>query len=309
MSDSKKPKIIAVVGPTASSKSDLALWLAQQLGGVLIGTDSMQVYRMLDIGTSKPSLQERQLVPHYQLDLVDPDGDYSAGAYERDLDELLPQLLKQPTVPILVGGTGLYYRAAVYGISKIPNVPPELKQQIEAWHHEQGLAYCFQRLQETDPQAARQLHPNDTTRILRALEVVLYTGESLLHFQQQQPFDTLKYSLFTVGYAFERPVLYERINQRTYEMLRSGWVAEVEALLKLYPPHLKPLHAIGYHQILQFLQGELDRETMIEKIQQKTRNYAKRQLTWFHKETQIHWYTKGSENQILRDIMKFLEKG
>ena len=306
MSETQNAKVLAILGPTASSKSELALWLAQELDGEIICTDSMQVYRKLDIGTAKPTPQEREAVPHHQLDLIEPDRHYSAGAYERDTVELLQKLRLLNKVPILVGGTGLYYRAIVYGISKIPDIPSHVREEVLHWHTSHGLEYCYQKLQQMDPLASNQLHPNDTSRILRALDVILHTGLSIVKYQEQNRFTTPRVPLYTLGYSFDRSVLYERINRRTHAMLEAGWVHEVEELLKQYPSDLKSLHSIGYHQIIEFLLGQIDEKTMIEKIQQKTRNYAKRQLTWFRKEPNIHWYQKGEEAQILNDVQKFL---
>ena len=302
------PRIVVVAGATASGKSDLALRLAQEFNGELICSDSMQVYRKFDIGTAKPTLAEQKLVPHHQLDLIDPDEIYSAGKYERDTSQLIQQIQKRGRLPILVGGTGLYYRALMYGISHIPDVPENIHQEVICLQEKHGTSYCWNRLQKLDPQTAQRLHPNDTARILRSLEVVLATGTSLGVFQKQKPFAQAHYPFLAVALAWERSLLYERINQRTRKMLETGWTEEVEMLLKSYSPDLKPFQSIGYREIVMHLQGKLEWEPLVQKIQQRTRQYAKRQLTWFRRESNIEWHQPNDEDTILAKIKVYLEK-
>ena len=299
--------IVVVAGPTASGKSDLALRLAQEFDGELICSDSMQVYRQFDIGTAKPTLSEQKLVPHHQLDLIEPDGNYSAGKYERDTAIIIQQIQQRGHLPILVGGTGLYYRALMYGISNIPKIPEKLRQELFSLQEEHGTSYCWEQLQKHDPQTAKRLHPNDTSRIMRSLEVVLATGTSIADFQLQQPFAEARYPVLAIAYEWERSVLYERINQRTRKMLKSGWIEEVEMLLESYPPELKPLQAIGYREIVEHLQNKLKQEALVKKIQLRTRQYAKRQMTWFRREAKIAWHQPDDEAAILDKIKVYLE--
>ena len=300
--------IVVVAGPTASGKSDLALRLAQEFDGELICSDSMQVYRQFDIGTAKPTLSEQKLVPHHQLDLIEPDGNYSAGKYERDTAIIIQQIQQRGHLPILVGGTGLYYRALMYGISNIPKIPEKLRQDLFSLQEEHGTSYCWEQLQKHDPQTAKRLHPNDTSRIMRSLEVVLATGTSIADFQLQQPFAEARYPVLAIAYEWERSLLYERINQRTRKMLKSGWIEEVEMLLESYPPELKPLQAIGYREIVEHLQNKLKQEALVKKIQLRTRQYAKRQMTWFRREAKIAWHQPDDEAAILDKIKVYLEK-
>ena len=299
--------IVVVAGPTASGKSDLALRLAQEFDGELICSDSMQVYRQFDIGTAKPTLSEQKLVPHHQLDLIEPDGNYSAGKYERDTAIIIQQIQQRGHLPILVGGTGLYYRALMYGISNIPKIPEKLRQELFSLQEEHGTSYCWEQLQKHDPQTAKRLHPNDTSRIMRSLEVVLATGTSIADFQLQQPFAEARYPVLAIAYEWERSLLYERINQRTRKMLKSGWIEEVEMLLESYPPELKPLQAIGYREIVEHLQNKLKQEALVKKIQLRTRQYAKRQMTWFRREAKIAWHQPDDEAAILDKIKVYLE--
>ncbi|MBF0287552.1 MAG: tRNA (adenosine(37)-N6)-dimethylallyltransferase MiaA [SAR324 cluster bacterium] len=299
------PKIIAVVGPTASGKSELALYLAEQLGGEIICADSMQVYQHLDIGTAKPTASEQALVPHHQLNLVKPDGYYSAGRYEKETRGIIERLHQENKPIILVGGTGLYFRCLIFGICEVPDIPAEIKSQITEWHQE-GLSICYQKLQQYDPESASKLSSNDTARILRALEVYLHTGKSIQHYQQNHGFKYKQYSVFSVGYWHKRVDLYQLINQRTHAMLQAGLIGEVQALLDKYPADLKSLQAIGYRQVIDFLQNRSTESEMVAAIQQKTRNYAKRQLTWFRKDPDIQWFPYGKQKEILLKVKDFL---
>ena len=302
------PKIIVVAGPTASGKSDLALRLAQDFDGELICSDSMQVYRQMDIGTAKPTLDVQKLVPYHQLDIIDPDESYSAGKYARDTSIIIEKVESRNHLPILVGGTGLYYRALMYGISKIPSIPENLRKEVTGWHSEHGTYYCWNELKKFDPEGAARLHQNDTARILRSLEVVLSTGTTLAAFQKKKPFTEANYLFHAFALEWEREALYKRINQRTHTMLESGWIAEVEKLLTSYSSNLKPLQAIGYKEIVQYLQGKLEWDSMVEEIKKRTRQYAKRQITWFRKETSINWYKPEATDEILAKIKVYLEK-
>ena len=300
-------KIIVVAGSTGSGKSELAISLAEELNGELICSDSMQVYRQMDVGTAKPSLQEQDLIPHHQLDLINPDENYSAGQYARDTSKIIKKIRERGHLPILVGGTGLYYRAFMYGISKIPSVPEKLRKEITGWQQEHGTAYCHNLLQKYDPEGADFIHPNDTSRVLRSLEVVLSTGKSIYSYQLEQPFGDALYPFHAVAFNWDRDNLYQRINKRTLSMLGSGWLAEVEMLLESYSPKLKPMQSIGYREVAQYLQNKLKWDEMVEEIQKRTRQFAKRQLTWFRREAQIEWYQPVEQNRILDEVKVYLE--
>ncbi len=299
--------VIVVAGPTASGKSDLAINLAQKFEGELICSDSMQVYRRLDIGTAKPTKKEQQLVPHHQIDLIDPNENYSAGKYEKDATIIISKIYERGNIPILVGGTGLYFRALMYGISKIPKIPKLIKNKVSRIHLKHGTRYCWEQLYRNDPQNANKIHPNDTARILRSLEVYFSTGFSITKFQKDNPFAEARYKFLAVAFEWERHLLYERINQRTQNMLKSGWIEEVEELLKYYPKDSKPFHSIGYREIIQHLSGKIDSNQMVNLIQQRTRRYAKRQLTWFKKESNIEWFQPSKVSRVLDRIKVFLE--
>ena len=300
-------KIVVVAGSTGSGKSEVAINLANELNGELICSDSMQVYRQMDVGTAKPTLQEQELIPHHQLDLINPDESYSAGQYARDTAIVIKKIRERGRLPILVGGTGLYYKALMYGISKIPPVPEKLRKEITDWQQEHGTPYCHKLLQKYDPEGADLLHPNDTSRILRSLEVVLSTGKSIYSYRLEKPFDDALYPFHAVALNWDRNDLYQRINKRTLRMLGSRWIAEVEMLLGSYSPELKPMQSIGYREVVKYLQNKLKWDEMVEEIQKRTRQLAKRQLTWFRKEAKIEWYQPVEQYRILDDIKVYLE--
>jgi len=300
--------LIVVAGPTASGKSDLAINLAKTFEGELICSDSMQVYRKLDIGTAKPTLEEQKLIPHHQIDLIYPNENYSAGKYEKDTTQIIHKIHAKGGMPILVGGTGLYYRALMYGISKIPEIPELIKNKVSNLHLKYGTRNCWEKLCKNDPQSASNIHPNDTSRILRSLEVFFHTGFSITKFQKENPFALARYKFLAVAFEWERNLLYERINQRTKKMLNSGWIEEVEELLKYYPKDSKPFQSIGYREIIQHLSGKLKFNKMVQIIQQRTRRYAKRQMTWFKKESNIEWFKPGEVSGVFDRIKVFLEK-
>jgi len=300
--------LIVVGGPTASGKSDLAMNLAQKFKGELICSDSMQVYRNLDIGTAKPTLKEQQLVPHHQIDIIDPNENYSAGKYEKDTTQIIRKIHSRGHLPILVGGTGLYYRALMYGISKIPEIPELIKNKVSYLQLKFGTRYCWEQLHRIDPQSASNIHPNDTARIIRSLEVFFYTGFSITKFQKEHPFTKARYKFLAVALEWERNLLYERINKRTQNMLKAGWIEEVEKLLKYYPKDSKPFQSIGYREIIQHLSGKLEFNQMLKTIQQRTRRFAKRQMTWYKKESKIEWFRPTNVSNVLTRTKVFLDK-
>ena len=303
----RRPKLVVLGGPTASGKSSLALEVAERVGGEIISTDSMQVYWGMDLGTAKPTPEEQQRVRHHQIDLVDPDGHYSAGQYVRDTEKVLADLSARGRVPLLVGGTGLYYRSLVYGLSEIPEIPEAVRQAVLSLQETQGTPACWEALRQLDPKGAAALHPHDTARILRALEVVQAHGRPIAEFRKQQPFGAPLFPVWLGGIEHSRATLHARINERTHAMLASGWIEEVEALLKRYPPDLKPFQSIGYLEIIRHLHGTLDREAMILRIQQRTRQYAKRQMTWFRKEPGFRWFAPEHLNAAQDSIQEFLD--
>lgn len=276
-----KPALLVIAGPTASGKSQLALDLAVRLGGVIVAADSRTVYRDFDIGTAKPSPAERALVPHHLIDVADPRETYTAVRYAADARAAIGEILGAGRLPMLVGGTGFYLRSLIGGLS-IPEVPPqpELRARFQA------LENPIEALAEVDPVTAARLHPNDRVRIIRALEVHAVLGKPMSEAatRVEPPFDVLYLAL-----GMERDSLYARIDRRTHQMFAEGLEAEVLRLAERYGEDLPLLRTLGYAETLDYLKGRTDKAEAIRLIQQHTRNYAKRQLTWFRHEEGVRW--------------------
>ena len=303
------PPLVAVTGPTASGKSELALYLAGHLGGEILNTDALQVYRGFDIGTAKPSREEQSRIPHHLLDCVEPDEAYSAGRYVADARAVLANLTRRGKLPILCGGTGLYFRALFQGLAEIPPVPDPVRQAVAEALAERGSMGLHAELARVDPELAARIHPHDPQRVSRALEVFRATGRPLSAFQRETPFTSSVPEVLFLGVAWERSALYQRIDQRVEAMLAQGWVEEVRGLLaRGLEDTLKPFQAIGYREIAQMLRGERSAEGLAEAIARRTRQYAKRQLTWFRGQPGIDWHPPGAEKQILAAAARFKEQ-
>ena len=312
MNHTPLPPLVAVVGPTASGKSALAMALAERLGGEVINTDSMQVYRGFDIGTGKLSQAERRRVTHHLIDVANPAEQYSAGRYIADARAAIAGMVERGRVPILCGGTGLYFRALLFGMAEIPQVSARVRDAVEAWLKQKGLAAGHAELTRVDPVTAAKVHPNDPARIARALEVYRMAGVPLSAYRRAQPFAESAPGALSVGTSFERPELYRRIGQRVRAMIARGWIEEVEGLLgQGYGPGLKPMRAIGYRQIAAWLGGgrlpEAGGEALAEAIATHTRRYAKRQMTWFRKHPGIFWSAPGGFDVIMKRVRRFLK--
>jgi tRNA dimethylallyltransferase len=306
----RSQRLVAVVGPTASGKSGLALRLAERCGGEILNTDSLQVYRHFDIGTAKPTVAERARVPHHLLDCVEPEETYSAGRYVSDAQSVLAELGQRERVPVLCGGTGLYFRALLFRLAEVPPVPEAVRREVQARLAALGPAACHAELARIDPETAARVHPNDRVRIARGLEVFLASGRPLSRYHRERPFLQQAHGVLSVGVHWERARLYERIGERVEAMLTAGWIAEVEGLLaKGYDPGLKPFQAIGYREIVAMLQGRRPREGLAAAIATRTRQYAKRQLTWFRKHPDVVWAEPGEEERLVKRVEVFLRDG
>ena len=288
------PLLIIVVGPTASGKSGLALQLAKRLNGVILGADSRQVYREFDIGTAKPSVTDQQQAPHYLIDICEPTDTLTVADYQAKAQALIQQIhVKKEQMPLLVGGTGLYVNAIAKGLM-IPRVAPqqELRQQLTSL----GQLQCYAFLQQVDPEAAQRIHPNDTVRTLRALEVYYATGRTISAQQGENPPD---YPLIYIGLDCGED-LRQRIAQRTYSMIDAGFVEEVQRLLNRYGAELPLLGTLGYAEIKQHLAGDRTLAEAAALIVRHTQQFAKRQRTWFRKERAIKWFDSNDSDLIDR---------
>lgn len=293
----KVPPLIVICGTTASGKSQLALDLAQRLNAVILGADSRQIYKELDIGTAKPSLGDRQRVPHYLIDICEPTENFTLAEYQRQAQELIASL-NQPI--LLVGGTGLYIQAIIKGL-KIPAVPPQtdLREQLANL----GQPFCYQLLSQVDPVAQSKIEPADVVRTLRALEVFYATGRPISSLQGENP---PSYPIVQIGLGLEPEQLQPRIVHRTHAMVEAGLVKEVEGLINQYGEDLPLLHTLGYAEIKQYLQGQISLTQATESIIVHTRQFAKRQRTWFRKDSAIHWFDANQPN-LLDSVTKLVQ--
>jgi len=284
-----KPSIPCLIGPTAVGKSAAALVLAAQRGWEIISADSRQIYRYLDIGTAKPAPEERAAVPHHFIDIRNPDEIYSAGEFGRDARAVITGILSRGRTPMVVGGSGLYIRALSQGFFEPAVTDRKMQRELKERARQEGGASLHAELARVDAASAARLHPNDVHRIVRALEVYYVSGKSLAEFWENEspgpPFD-----FHFIGLRMPRDELYRRIDQRVDRMLKSGLVDECRRLLDLgYTPELNALQTVGYQEVFAYLAGTLKHEHMIEVIKRHTRNYAKRQMTWFRKNPNPQW--------------------
>jgi tRNA dimethylallyltransferase len=283
-------KLIVICGATATGKSSLALALAMRLGSVILSADSRQVYRKFDIGTAKPTVAEQKLVPHYLIDICDPTDTMTVADYQEQTQALIASVDVMPL--LLVGGTGLYIRSIVQGM-KIPRVAPqiELRSQLESL----GQPQLYAMLQQVDPVAAQKIHANDSVRTLRALEVYYVTGYPISEQQGENP---PNYPILQIGLDCNVEKLGNRIKQRTEQMIANGLVAEVEYLCQKYGADLSLLNTLGYQEIKQYLAGDISLDEAKELIVLHTRQFAKRQRTWFRAYRQIEWFDSDDPNLL-----------
>ncbi len=286
-------RLLAIAGPTAVGKSAVAVALAQRLQGEIISADSVQVYRGLDIGSAKPTPAERQGVSHHLIDICDPDERYSVARFQADCDAAVAAVRRRGHLPILVGGTGLYMRAALraYAFTREEH-DPALRAALQAEAQAEGTAALHARLARHDPAAAQKIHPNDERRILRALEVLAQTGRPISESQVQHQAPP-RYDYLLVALTRERAALYADIEARVEAMLDAGWEDEVRGLLARFPPDAPGLAALGYAELIAYLQGRLPRAEAVGLIKRNTRRFAKRQLTWLRAEPRIRWVEAG----------------
>jgi tRNA dimethylallyltransferase len=305
--------VIAIVGPTAVGKSELALHLAQYFPIEIVGADSRQVYRYMDIGTNKPSPAERASVPHHVIDVIEPDQDFSLAMYHQLAIEALEAIQQKGKLPLLVGGSGLYVWSLVEGW-KIPHVPPDqqLRRQLEARAEQEDSQSLYRELQDIDPTAAEKINPSNIRRIIRALEIYHTTGQPPSRLQRKE---APSFPVLIIGLTQERSELYRKIDWRVDKMIQRGLVEEVEQLLKKgYSPSLPSMSGIGYKQIGQFLRGEMTLPQAIDKIKYETHRLARHQYAWFRLgDSRIHWFdtseTKAKASIVALNKVKGLIEG
>lgn len=283
-------KLLIILGPTASGKTELAVRLAESCGAEIVNADSMQVYRRMDIGAAKPSPEQLQRVRHHLLDLVDPDQPFTAADFRREAGKAIADIAGRGKRVIISGGTGLYIKALTKGLMDSPAGEEALRNEFRQLAEREGKEELHRRLFLVDPVTAARLHPHDQLRIIRALEVWHLTGRPISELRGGHRFAGDSYVSLKLGLKIDRESLYRTIDNRVERMIGNGFVDEVRALLADgYTPELKPLRAIGYRQMCGYLSGEFSLEEAIQLMKRDTRRYAKRQLTWFHQDTEINW--------------------
>jgi tRNA dimethylallyltransferase len=301
---SMKPKLLIVFGPTAAGKSDLVLKLAPLLNAEVINADSQQVYRQMDIGTAKPSKAQRAMVPHHMIDIVDPDEEFNVARY-RELALVSAQDIRNRNKQVIVsGGTGLYIRALTRGLFVGPAQDAEIRKALSAEAEENGLPSLYQRLQGVDSSATSWIHPNDRQRIIRALEVYQLTGKPISEWQKEHAFRESPFSTLKIGLDRQRAELHDRINQRCDQMIEAGLVHEVKGLFeKGYGSDLNSLRSVGYRHVGLFLMGRMSFEEAVHLMKRDTRRLAKRQLTWFRRDEEIHWFHPERQRQEIHQAV------
>jgi tRNA dimethylallyltransferase len=291
--------VVALVGPTAVGKSAVGLRVAQALGTEVLAADSRQVYRGMDIGTDKPTPEERRAVPHRLIDLVDPDQPFNVGLYRQHAADEIARLHRQGKLPLVVGGTGLYVRGLLRGLCEGPPADWTMRARLEEEARSQGAESLYLKLADVDPVAAQRLHPHDQVKIIRALEVHAYMSRTISGIHGAHRFADSPYAALMIGLLRERGELYRRIEERVDGMLARGLREETHRLLdRGYRPHLSAMRGVGYKQMAGYLLGDHDYEEAVRLLKRDTRRYAKRQLTWFRAEPAIHWVTITSEETV-----------
>ena len=294
----QKDKVIVICGPTASGKTSLSIALAKKVNGEIVSSDSMQIYKDMDIGTAKPSEEEMQGIKHYLIGIIEPDKRYSVADYKEDAKKAIKEILQKGKVPIIVGGTGLYIDSLIYEI-EYPNIEfdskyrAELEKQVE----EQGLEKIYQKAKEIDPEAVNKISYNDKKRILRILEIYHATGKTKTEQEKESRKKEVEYDYQVYALKWDREKLYERINARVDIMLENGLVEEVKNIMRKYNEFPTAMQGLGYKEVVEYLNGDLTKQEMEDKIKRETRRYAKRQMTWFRKNKQTIWLNAEDDTQ------------
>ena len=302
------PLLAIILGPTASGKTALSLALAEKLHGEIVNCDSVALYREFDIGTAKPSLAERSRAPHHLFDFLSPTQEMTAGEYARQVRAILNEISGRHHLPIVVGGTGLYLRALIEGLFPGPQRSEGLRERLREQAASRGSNYLHRILRRLDATAAENIHPNDVSKLIRAIEVCLASRQKMTELWQKGRDPLRGFRILRLGLDPDRAQLYERINERASRMFEMGLVSETQQLIGRYGPEIRPLASLGYKQAAQLLGGELTKEQAVQAAQQGHRNYAKRQMTWFRREPEVFWLKGfGDEPHIQQQAIARVE--
>ncbi|MFZ7120455.1 MAG: tRNA (adenosine(37)-N6)-dimethylallyltransferase MiaA [Eubacteriaceae bacterium] len=308
-----KDKIVLIVGPTASGKTEISIKLAHKINAEIISADSMQIYKKMNIGTAKPNIEEMQGIKHYLIDEIEPEEEFSVALFKKQSEFYIANIIKNDKIPLIVGGTGLYVNSFVQTLDFTSAKPNEkIRIELENIAKEKGNEVLHNMLIDIDPLSADKIHPNNVKRIIRALEIYKTSGIAKSQWDERSMKNELKYEPILIGLNMDRKLLYNRINLRVDIMINNGLVDEVKRLLEEgYAETLVSMQGLGYKEIVKYLNGYYSLEEAIEIIKRDTRRFAKRQLTWFRRDNRINWFfTDEYENKdkILVDILKILEE-
>ena len=302
----RKLPLVIICSPTATGKTELAIKLASEFGGEIVSADSLQVYRYLDVGTAKPSINQRKKIRHHLIDVVNPDEEFNAAIYTEQARVIIDNLFSQGKPVFVVGGTGLYIRALLSGIIDTPAVDVKIRNHYRELGNTRGKEYLYKLLLQRDAQAAQKFNPNDSIRVIRALEVLEQSGESIIDMQKRHSFADCPYIVYKIGLQFDRQQLKSRIAARTKKMVEAGLLVEVKSILEWgYSEKLKPLQSLGYKEVVEFLSGKYDWESALSLIDRHTWHYAKRQMTWFAADKEINWYNPDNLDDIKINVDGF----
>lgn len=306
-----RPRVVILLGPTGTGKSRVAIEWAEELGGEIIGADSMQVYRYMDIGTAKPTPDDQRRVRHHLIDLVPPDQPFHAALYRTLGRKTIDHLLQNRKPIWVVGGTGLYIKTLTQGLFSSPRIDPRVRENLRGEAREKGGAALYERLRKVDSKTALRLHPNDLFRIIRALEVFDSTGVPISFYREQHRFGERPYVTLKIGLEMNRDMLYRRIEERVDQMIEKGLLGEVEKLMAMgYGRELKPMQSLGYKQMVQFLSKEIGWDEAVRQMKRDTRHYAKRQWTWFKADPDVHWWDESVDRRkMFLEVRSFWQRG
>lgn len=301
-----KKKVLVITGPTGSGKTKLAIEIAKRLDGEIVSADSMQIYKEMNIGTAKPDEEEKQNIPHYMMDILNPNERYSVADYKKDAKKAIKEILKKGKTPIIVGGTGLYIDSIIYEI-EFAQIETDLayRKELEEIVENEGLHTLYEKAKQIDSKAMEKISQNDQKRILRVIEIYHQTGKTKTELDiESKKEPEYNYKMFAIN--MDRDVLYERINKRVDLMIEKGLIEEVKNIYEKYNEFPTSMQALGYKEVVEYLEGKVTKEEMIDKIKMESRRYAKRQLTWFRKNKETVWL--DGQNTINNNISIILEE-
>lgn len=301
-------RAIIIAGPTCSGKTYCAIKLAQKLNSEIISADSRQIYKYLTIGTAKPNPDEQKSIKHYFVDQLEPDEDYNVSRFENESIQIIKDLHAEDKIPVIAGGSGLYIKALVDGIVDVESADENYRERLLSIKKEKGIEYLYSMLQEVDPRSAAGMLPQNWKRVMRAIEVFELTGRSITEIHSEQKRD-IDINFIQFGLNWERQLLYANIEKRVEQMIKDGLIDEVKSILdRGYEPDLNSLNTVGYKEIIAYLKDEYPIERAIELIKRNTRRYAKRQMTWFRKDTRIIWLDISKTEDLNRASDKILNE-